>query len=114
MLHDVASPGSRVNVPGANCTSVSYTFERTRMELMSVSCPGSIDVGSATRPTTRVPGVTAPVGDTHRVPPATAHTVATTIRSRLTRIASLGARHSESCYCRSFRRTLGSEKWFTG
>src|SRR5262249_21088476 len=33
---------------------VSYTLDSTRMELMSVSCPGSIDVGSATSPTTSV------------------------------------------------------------
>src|SRR5262252_1719566 len=58
---------------------VSYTLDSTRIELMSVSCPGSIDVGSATRPTTSV----LPAADALRLPPP-ANVVASTIVSTST------------------------------
>jgi hypothetical protein len=45
-----------------NRTSVSYTLDKTRIELMSLSCPGSMEVGSATSPTTSVFAVTASAG----------------------------------------------------
>jgi hypothetical protein len=37
IFHEVASPGSWVNEPSLKRTSVSYTLESTRIELMSVS-----------------------------------------------------------------------------
>src|SRR5262249_31164485 len=46
--------------PSLKRMRVSYTLDSTRIELMSVSCPGSMDVGSATSPTTSVlPAATA-------------------------------------------------------
>src|ERR1051326_988384 len=57
MSHAVARLGARSNEFGLKRTSVSYMAPSSFIELMSVSWPGSRDVGSATRPTTRVPGV---------------------------------------------------------
>ena len=80
IVQEVASPGSWVNEPSLKRTSVSYTLESTRIELMSVSWPGSIEVGSATSPTTRVlPAAVA----SWATPASIAVSAAITTRARL-------------------------------
>src|SRR5262245_5825030 len=59
---------------------VSYTLDSTRIELMSVSCPGSIDVGSATSPTTSVLPAAIAVGPLS--PTSAAASAITTISRR--------------------------------
>src|SRR5207245_6175830 len=59
MSQDVARLGARSNESGLKRTSVSYIAPSSFIELMSVSWPGSSDVGSATRPITNVPGAAA-------------------------------------------------------
>ncbi len=77
IFHAVASPGSWVNEPSLKRTRVSYTLESTRIELMSVSWPGSIEVGSATSPTTRVLAAAC----ASRVPTPTTAVISSTIAS---------------------------------
>src|SRR5579864_3358693 len=57
MSQDVARLGARSNEFGLKRTNVSYIAPSSFIELISVSCPGSREVGSATSPTTSVPGV---------------------------------------------------------
>ena len=59
----VARLGARSNESGLKRTSVSYIAPSSFIELMSVSWPGSSDVGSATRPITKVPGAAAAAFD---------------------------------------------------
>src|SRR6516162_11159679 len=72
----------------------------TRIELMSWSWPGSIDVGSATSPTTSVPGVVAiPEGRDHNPARDSPSTIATAVKRCLIVIPPPSSRYLE-------RRTL--------